>query len=155
MACVTRADVKVAYEIGIFIASLVPCLDDNHDSNPWAEYKGFFNKGPDPKYYQTKQGIFLQVDNAYDCPHTLLTRYGEWKIFGSRRGNFTKVFEIVKEKLPLRKIEELSTEEMSCWAVEKWNGEVLDEPILANERAGEYISQVVARSAYREFIKTL
>jgi hypothetical protein len=150
MASVARSDLKVAYELGSFIVSQVPCLNEIQ-GDPWAHLR--FREGPNPYHNQLKEGLLLVVDNLRHCPYKLYTRYGEWKIFGSRIGSFKKVFEVVQEKLNLRKVEELSNEDESYWAVENWNGQILDKPILADEDAGEYIPYEVAKEELASIFK--
>lgn len=50
---------KVPYEMGRFIASQVPYLD-SLPGNPWATHKGHFEVGPNPVFYQMKQGILFR-----------------------------------------------------------------------------------------------
>lgn len=150
MATVAKCDIKAAYEIGCFILAQVPGLDDKR-GNPSA--KVHFRNGPNPYHNQLRQGLLLVVDNQRNCPYTMYTRYGEWKIFGSLNGSFKKVFEVVQENLKLRKVEELSNEEESYWAVENWNGQILDKPIFADEDACEYIPYEEAKAELQSIFK--
>jgi hypothetical protein len=151
MASSTNNNLKVPYEIGVFIASLVPCLDSNVQGDPWAVHKDYFKSGPGPSRNQMKQGLILEVINRSHMPSSIYTRYGQWKVLGSNSGSFDEIFEVVQKTLKLRKIEELSTAGTSYWAIQSWDGQGLEEPIKANEKAGEFIPYEIAIAAYNEF----
>ncbi|MBI3236396.1 MAG: hypothetical protein HYZ48_01610 [Chlamydiales bacterium] len=152
---VTSSDLRIPYEIGRFIASQIPHLDDDHRSvpidfnSPWAEHKGHFQSGPRSSQCQMKQGLVLEVVNGVDCPRSIYTRYGEWKILGSSSGSFEKIFQVLQKTLNLKKIEEMSNEYISRWAIQTWNGQILEEPIFANR--DEYLPHKTVNAAYTEF----
>lgn len=97
-------DLRVPHEIGCYIAAQIPRRDfDRSNELPWAIHRAIFEGGPIPHYHQMKQGLLLIVINYDQCPKSIYTRYGEWIIFHSRSGSFEKIFQIVKEKLNLKK----------------------------------------------------
>lgn len=144
---------KVPYEIGCFIASQVPYLDLNDEGEPWALHEDQFSFGPNPFIHQMAQGILLQVVNSDKRPRALYTKYGEWMVFGPSSGSFDKVFEIVKNALNLQKIEELSDEKFSFFAVRRFEEKEIEEPILAEKPS--FISYETAWAAYQEFKQSL
>ena len=155
MASLANNDLKVPYEVGVFIASQVPYLDFNAKGEPWAEHTDRFKCGPNPVYDQMRQGLLLEVINSTHKPKTIYTRYGQWTVLGSSCGSFDKVFEVVQKTLNLKKIEEFSDKKTSYYAIQSWDGKDLEEPILANKGAGEFIPFEAAIAAYKEFKHSL
>jgi len=154
MASLVNKDLKIPYEIGVFIASQVSSLDSISNGSPWAAHRDFFKDGPNSFFYQMKQGLILEVRNYNHKPASIHTKYGRWTVLGGSsgsRGSFDKVFAVVQEKLNLRKIEKFSNTDTSYYAIQSWDGQVLEEPIQANEKAGEIISEEAAVAAYQEF----
>lgn len=156
MASSVNNDLRIPYEIGCFIASQVPYLDSSSSPvGPWAEHKPHFKSGPNPFHHQMKQGLILTVRNYIEKPESIYTRYGKWTVLCTSYGSFDKVFEVVKKTLDLKKIEEISNDNISYWAIRKWDGISLEEPISADEYKGEFIPSTQAREAFREFTAKL
>jgi hypothetical protein len=151
MASLVNKDLKIPYEIGVFIASQVPSLDSISNGSPWAAHRDFFKDGPNSFFYQMKQGLILEVRNHNHKPESIHTKYGKWTVLSGSSGSFDKVFAVVQEKLNLRKIEKFSNTDISYYAIQSWDGQVLEEPIQANEKAGEGISRKEVAAAYQEF----
>jgi len=149
MTSTTNTDLQIPYEIRHFIASQVPHLNWNSQGNSWAIFTP--NATPINYFYQMKQGILLEVVDDTHKPLALCTRYGSWQILGSSMGSFEKVFEVVKQRLNLRKVEELSQENRSFWAVQSWNGVMLDLPIM--DKKEEFIPSAEAYKICEKFIK--
>lgn len=148
-------NIKVPYEIGSFIASQVSYLDSKVRGIPWADHKGHFEAGPNPIYCQMRQGMLLEVVNSNRMPRAIHTRYGRWTLLASNQGSFDKVFEVVSKTLNLRKVEELSNEIFSFWAIQTWDGKTIEEPIKADKSADEFISYGASMSAYHKFKASL
>ena len=150
---VANANFQIPYEIGNFIASQVKYVDNASGGLPWASHKNIFASGPFGYYGQMTQGILLEVNNYSDKPMSLRTRYGAWTVFASSMGSFKEVFEVVKTKLDLRKVEELSDNATSFWAVQTWNGKNLATPVVAKKE--EFIPEKEVFAAYNEFKASL
>ena len=159
MALAVNTDLKIPYEIGRFIAAQVPYLDDIHpmpgndySTAPWAEHKGHFKSGPRSAAGQMKQGLLLEVINYTHKPRSIHAKYGEWLVLGGSQGSFRKVFQVLQQTLNLKKVENLSDENVSYWAIQTWDGQTLPEPILA--KRNEYISYETMNADYQEFKKS-
>lgn len=151
MSSLVDKNLKVPYEIGVFIVSQVPYLDSNVKGEPWAI--SHFEGGPNPYFNQMKQGLILEVLNCNHMPISIYTRYGQWNVLGSCSGSFAKVFEVVQKTLKLKKIDELSNKHSSFYAIQNWDKKDLEAPIKAERK--EFISCEVASSAYEKFSDTL
>ena len=145
-------DLGRARDVALFVASQVPYLDFDVGEDPWAAHEVCFKQGPDPLHDQMKQGLLLEVLNDTYVPQSICTRCGKWKIFDASRGSFEKIFQVVQQALNLKKIESISNKEVSLWAVQSWNGEPVEEPILADREAGEYLSPEIAERAYKDLL---
>ena len=145
MASSVNSSLQVPYEIGLFIASQVPRLDQNHGDGPWAEHAEHFGDGPNPFYDQMEQGFFLVVDNSTNQPLSICTRYGQWTVLASSSGSFHNIFQIVKEALKLNEVEKQGKN--SYYAIQHWNSTNLDEPV----RAKKFVSWDEAKAAFEAF----
>lgn len=137
-------ELERAYEIGRFIASMVPYLDEvKREGCPWASHRECFQNGPNPLFIQMKQGVMVAVEKANSAPSSLYTRYGEWTVLGTVKGDFKEVFEVVKRALNLIEIKDFEDVSTSYWAVPEWQGVTLEKPVQARQR-NEYIQPEVA-----------
>lgn len=154
-------DLQIAYEIGLYIASMIPRLDDDHGdiNTSWCGHKDYFISGPNPFYSQLAQGIILQTSTYLCTPHTLLTTQGNWSVLGGTiesDGSIKKIFEIIKEKLNLKPLDSSELDEYklsSFWAVQTWNGANLPEP--AYKKRSEYLSYESCEESFKEFQRSL
>ena len=64
------------------IAKHVHALYDSPDYKISSDWKGHYPSGPNPYYYQTEQGIFIE-ETAGGSPSYLWTPLGRWTILGS------------------------------------------------------------------------
>src|SRR5207249_1367082 len=99
MTSFINQDLQVPYEIGCYITSLVPFLEDDHNyAIPRALRVGWLEDGPNPKSeHQMTEGLLLEVFKCDMKPHKIYTRYGEWKILGSSVGSFETIFTLIQE----------------------------------------------------------
>ncbi|HEV7738685.1 MAG TPA: hypothetical protein VGO47_15095, partial [Chlamydiales bacterium] len=148
---------KIPYDIGSYIASLIPNLDksDGWGGKIWAAHHFQFETGPDPARHQLKQGLLLEVSNINKKPQALHTKYGYWKVLGASHGSFEKIFAILQKTLHLKKIEEYKNPHLSLWAIQEWNGQVLPKPVRSDRNAGEYIPYSTCAASYKQFKKDL
>lgn len=81
---------KVAYQIGRYIQSLVTSKAETEDSDkPYNLFEGFFLGGPNPYHDQTRSGLMLEA--YYGMPSRIHTPCGGWKVLGSGCGSYNKV----------------------------------------------------------------
>lgn len=122
---------QIPYEIGQFIASQIPFLDEEVAGTPWACHTLPFSQGPDPRSSQLAQGILLRVLDHNHLPDSLYTRYGKWVVLGACRGQFKNIFDLLEKTLELELVETYS--HSTRWAVRAWKGQKIPEPFYASE----------------------
>src|ERR1700739_600805 len=124
------SDLQIAYQIGVHIASQVPCLEDMSfvPTVPWAYHKSYFSSGPNPYFGQMAQGLLL-VERGNSQPSSILTRYGEWRVLGASSSNFYHIFNVVKKTLNLKEYTGSMSVHGILWSIQSWNGKTLKEPI--------------------------
>src|SRR5687767_8971618 len=104
MAIAINANLKIPYDIGNYIVSLVAAFSDI-TSTTAAVHAFFHFDGPNPSVQQMSQGLILEVSTTFHKPQALFTRYGRWEILGPSRGNFLGIFnKCIQEQLHLRKM---------------------------------------------------
>jgi len=140
---------QTPYEIGQFITAQIPALYVPRLDEPYVVEAAHFAKGPDPLFYQMKQGLILRTQNF--APTQIYTRYGSWTVLIPYSGNFEKVLEVIKKTLNLQYIPALSHAFGSCWAIQSWQDKHLEEPIMASNCNNKYIPNTIVKAAYEKF----
>lgn len=143
---------EIAYEIGRFIQAFVTDNREDGSKKPWSNYQGYFSSGPNPYYYQTRQGLMLEA--YYGMPSKILTPYGEWSILGCGSGNWEEVIEMIKRPLGLVVIMERQDTQIGSfgprWAITSWKGQDLEFPEF--KRRDTYISYSRVRGIWNDFV---
>lgn len=122
-------DLLIPYQIGRYIASLVPHLDSD-ENEPSACHAYPFSQGPTPFLNQMTSGLVLKVEKSNHCPVSIFTRYGEWTVLSPRNGSFNDIFDKLKHELGLYKFSE-DKGYHSFWTIHYFNGQELPIPMKA------------------------
>lgn len=113
-----------------------------------------YDMGPDANSFQMSQGLLLEIDNKTCAAQQIYTRYGQWTIMhGASSGFFKKVFNVVKMQLDLKKIKDFSEEGTSLWSIKSWNGQSIEDPIMATPV--DLFSKEYVDKTYMEFLSSL
>ena len=136
---------QTPFEIGQYIASLVPFLDSS-EGEPSASHQYKFAQGPSPFSNQFIHGLVLKIDTTNDCPESIFTAYGEWRILSSSSGSFTGIFKKLKETLKLEEFQP-PRDHHSFWSIRQWN----NSPLPLPEEAAAYLSYEGANQAWTNF----
>lgn len=126
-----NSNLKISYDIGRFILSQVPALDESlARTGPAAVHALSYEKGPDPEWAQIKRGIVLEVSWHDAKPTALYTRYGRWVLLGDSQRSFLPLFITLQKQLALTRFIP-ARKNLSFWTINKWENKFLSWPKFA------------------------
>ena len=128
---------------------------DEHDVRSW--WKGHYEPGPNPYYYQTESGIFIE-ESVDGSPSYLWTPLGRWTVLGSISYGKQSDIEAIRQKLfKYVQVEEFAPvptckypDRGVIWKVKGYNGITLPDAI---PKSKDFISYNDAKDQFNEFTK--
>ena len=142
-----------ASEISKYIHSLY--TGDEYDVRSF--WKGYYDSGPNPYYFQTESGIFIE-ESVGGSPSYLLTPLGKWTILGSICYGKQSDIEAIRQKLfKYVQVEEFAPvptckypNRGAIWKVKGYNGITLLDAI---PKSKDFIKYNDAKAQFDEFTK--
>lgn len=142
-----------ASQISKYIHSLYN--SDEYDVN--SDWQGYYDSGPNPYYYQTESGIFIE-DSIGGSPFYLWTPLGRWTILGSvYQGNQDAVDAIQEKLFNYLQVEEFAPvptckypSRGAIWKVKGYNNISLPDAV---PKSKDFITYSDAKAQFDEFTK--
>ncbi len=139
------------------ISKYIHSLYTGDEYNVRSFWKGYYDSGPNPYYYQTETGIFIE-DSIGDSPCYLWTPLGRWTILGSVNYGKQSDIKAIRQKLfKYVQVEEFRPvptckypSRGAIWKVKGYNGITLPDAV---PKSKDFVKYNDAKSQFDEFTK--